>query len=77
MNIKSTLLILSCMFIANCSFTGTAMVERQFDKQKMDDYLSSLSENNKAILSIEIVEKGKQLTKIKRGLPITIPQGKK
>ena len=59
MNIKSALLIVSCLFIVNCSFTGSAMVERQFDKQKMDDYLSILSENNKAILSIEIVEKGK------------------
>jgi D-alanyl-D-alanine carboxypeptidase len=59
MNIKITLLILSCLLIVNCSFTGTTMVERQFDKQKMDDYLSNLSENNKAILSIEIVEKGK------------------
>lgn len=38
---------------------NSALAERQFDKQKMDDYLSLLSENNKAILSIEIVEKGK------------------
>ena len=56
---KSALLILGCLFILNCSSTGTVMVEPQFDKQKMDNYLSLLSENNKAILSIEIVEKGK------------------
>jgi D-alanyl-D-alanine carboxypeptidase len=77
MNIKSTLLILSCMFIANCSFTGTAMVERQFDKQKMDDYLSSLSENNKAILSIEIVEKGKTAYQNQTGFAYYDSTGKK
>jgi hypothetical protein len=59
MNKKSALFMLACMFILSCSFTGPAMVEREFDRQKMDKYLSLLSENNKAILSIEIVEKGK------------------
>ena len=59
MAIKNALPMLGCMFILNCFFTGTAIAERQFDKQKMDKYLSLLSENNKAMLSIEIVEKGK------------------
>jgi hypothetical protein len=57
MTIKNALLMLGYLFILNCSTTGTTMAERHFDKQKMDNYLSLLSENNKAILSIEIVEK--------------------
>jgi D-alanyl-D-alanine carboxypeptidase len=77
MNKKSALLMLSCMFILNCSFTGTAMVERQFDKQKMDDYLSLLSENNKAILSIEIVEKGKTTYQNQTGFAYYDSTGKK
>ena len=74
---KSGLLILSCMFILNCSFTGTAMVERQFDKQKMNNYLSMLSENNKAILSIEIVEKGKTTYQNQTGFAYYDSTGKK
>lgn len=77
MNKKSALLILSCMLILNCSFTGTAMVERQFDKQKMDNYLSLLSENNKAILSIEIVEKGKTTYQNQTGFAYYDATGKK
>jgi D-alanyl-D-alanine carboxypeptidase len=77
MNINNALLILSCVFIVNCSFTGTTMVERQFDKQKMDDYLSLLSENNKAILSIEIVEKGKTTYRNQTGFAYYDSTGKK
>ena len=69
--------MLSCMFILNCSFTGTAMVERQFDKQKMDNYLSLLGENNKAILSIEIVEKGKITYQNQTGFAYYDSTGKK
>jgi D-alanyl-D-alanine carboxypeptidase len=77
MNRKSALLILSCLFLLNCSFTGTAMAERQFDKQKMDNYLSLLSENNKAILSIEIVEKGKTIYQNQTGFAYYDSTGQK
>ncbi len=53
----SALLASSCVSSVDTQSTGTRIVERQFDKQKMDDFLSLLSENNKAISSIEIVEK--------------------
>jgi D-alanyl-D-alanine carboxypeptidase len=77
MNKKSALLMLGCMFLLNCSFTSTAMVERQFDKQKMDNFLSLLSENNKAILSIEIVEKGKTTYQNQTGFAYYDTTGKK
>jgi D-alanyl-D-alanine carboxypeptidase len=77
MTIKNALLMLGCMFILNCSTTGTTMAERHFDKQKMDNYLSLLSENNKAILSIEIVEKGKTTYQNQTGFAYYDATGKK
>jgi len=58
--VLSALLASSCVGLVDSQSTGTTIVERQFDKQKMDNFLSLLSESNKAILSIEVVEKGKQ-----------------
>ena len=57
--------------------TGTELVERQFDKQKMDNYLSLLSDNNKAILSIEIVEKGETTYQNQTGFAYYDSTGKK
>jgi D-alanyl-D-alanine carboxypeptidase len=47
---------------------NSVQAERHFDKQKMDNYLALLSENNKAILSVEIVEKGKQVYQNQTGV---------
>jgi D-alanyl-D-alanine carboxypeptidase len=74
---KNTPILLSCMFMLNCLFSVTAMAERQFDKQKMENHLSLLSENNKAILSIEIVEKGKITYQNQTGFAYYDSTGKK
>ena len=61
MSTKKNQSLLASLFITLCVFAGNAVAEREFDKQSMDNFLSLLSENNKAILSIEIVEKGKKV----------------
>jgi D-alanyl-D-alanine carboxypeptidase len=77
MHKNNPLLILSCMFILNLFFANMALAEHQFDKQKMDDYLSLMSENHKGILSIEIVEKGKQVYQNQTGFSHYDEQGEK
>ena len=62
--VKIIFIVLSVVLASSCKNlvdpgTDPAVVERQFDRQKMDNFLSLLDGNNKAILSIEIVEKGK------------------
>jgi len=75
--VLSALLASSCVSLVDSQSTGTTIVQRQFDKQKMDNFLSLLSENNKAILSIEIVEKGKTTYQNQTGFAYYDTTGKK
>ncbi len=79
---KIVLIVLSVVLASGCvgrvaPGSGTSTAERQFDKQKMDNLLSLLSQNNKAILSIEIVEKGKQTYQNQTGFAFYDPTGQK
>ncbi|MCP4985444.1 MAG: beta-lactamase family protein, partial [Colwellia sp.] len=79
---KVIFIVLSLVLAGSCTGrvvpgTDTVLAERQFDKQKMDNLLSMLSENNKAILSIEIVEKGKTTYQNQTGFAYYDSTGKK
>jgi len=80
--VKIILIVLSVVLASGCAGritqgSGTAAAERQFDRQKMDNLLSLLSEKNKAILSIEIVEKGKQTYQNQTGFAFYDSAGQK
>ncbi|MCP3892694.1 MAG: beta-lactamase family protein [Desulfobulbaceae bacterium] len=79
---KIILIVLSLVLASGCvgrvaPGSDTVTAERQFDRQKMDNLLSLLSENNKAILSLEIVEKGKQAYQDQTGFAYYDSMGQK
>lgn len=51
-----------CVSLVVCAlllFSNSVIADRKFDKDKMERYINSLAENNKATLSVVFVEKGK------------------